>query len=76
MTEDLSTQVAVLAARVTKHDQEFAEVQTDVKEATKALWAAVEALRDRPSISPVVATIVTLLSAFAGVGWTAAFLSS
>ena len=76
VSEDLAAQVAVLASRVTKHDQEFQEVQTDLKEATKALWAAVEAVRDRPQIGPVVATIITVTMTFAGVGWTAAFLSN
>jgi len=64
---DLSTAVARVETRVDEHDRRLDQVSGDIEKATEALWAAVDALRLRPSIHPAVATIIGTLTAAVGV---------
>jgi hypothetical protein len=66
VSEELTARVAVLEAHATASRDRDNQIADEVKDAAKALWAAVDELRKRPTVSPIVATLISVLCLLLG----------
>jgi hypothetical protein len=61
VSEELASRVAVLEAHAKSSQERDNQIAADVKDAAKALWAAVDELRRRPLVSPWTASLISVL---------------
>jgi hypothetical protein len=66
MGDELHSRVAVLEEQARTARARDEQILRELKDATQALWAAVDELRSRSAVSPTVAVILSTLTAVAG----------